>query len=124
MTRLGSKLFHDDDEELVYLARVTSDNRMAQFWNSLKRRLAERNKSSFEESTRVDVGYLNLEPRRVLSADFMLVGGMLDLDDFSQTTDENLTISEFANFYRFDLDEGTWSGVDTAFLNGLSLIHI
>ena len=48
----------------------------------------------------------------------MLVGGMLDLDDFSQTTDENLTISEFANFYRFDLDEGTWSGVDTAFLNG------
>jgi hypothetical protein len=91
---------------------------MAQFWKSLRRRLAERNNSRVEESTCVNVDYLNLEPRRVLSADFMLVGGVLDLDDFSQTTDENLSIARASNLYQFELDEGVWSGVDTTFLSG------
>ena len=94
---------------------------MALFWKSRKRsvpHVAEQNHFGDEESTPIDVNYLTLEPRRVLSADFTLVGGALELDDFSQTADENLTIVQIGSLYLFQLDEGNWSGTDNAILNG------
>ena len=65
------------------------------------------------ESTEVDVNYLALEPRRVLSADFMLLGGSLDLDNFTEVNDENVEVDEISTFYRFQLTEGTWSGTSS-----------
>ena len=65
------------------------------------------------EPTKVDVNYLALEPRRVLSADFTLLGAALDLDNFSEINDENVTVDEVSTFYRFQLSEGTWSGTSS-----------
>lgn len=99
---------------------------MAQFWKTLKRHWTERADSRLPESTHVDVDYLTLEPRRVLNADFTLLGGVLDLDNFSESTDENLSITQIPNFYQFELDEGTWSGVNTtlAIGNGTSILSV
>jgi len=95
---------------------------VAQFWKNLARRLIQRTNSSSPESileaTQVDIDYLSLEPRRVLNANFTLLGGMLDLDNFSETNDENLSIHSIPNFYQFELDEGTWAGVDSALVSG------
>ena len=65
------------------------------------------------ESPDVDVNYLTLEPRRVLSADFTLLGGALDLDNFSEINDENVEVNEGSTFYSFQLSEGTWSGTNS-----------
>jgi len=65
------------------------------------------------ESTEINVDYLALEPRRVLSADFTLLGGSLDLGNFSEINDENVTVDEASTFYRFQLSEGTWSGTNS-----------
>ncbi len=59
-----------------------------------------------------------LEDRRVLNADFALVGDSLVLNNFSQTGDENLTIQDTGTEYQFILTEGVWDGTDGGGVTG------
>ena len=61
------------------------------------------------------LGVTRLEERRVLNADFSLVAGTsLTMDNFTQVTDENLSVTESGTNYVFNLDEGAWTGTDVA----------
>ena len=56
-----------------------------------------------------------LEDRRVLNAAFAVAGAgshSLQLDNFTQTSAENLTVQDTGASYQFVLAEGLWSGTD------------
>jgi len=67
----------------------------------------------------VDLHVTQLEERVVLNADFSLAtGAQLTLDNFTQSSDENLTITESGSDYQYTLSEGTWSGSNGGGVSG------
>ena len=78
------------------------------------RRLLGKLLSSHRQSPRQrPLQVLRLEKRRVLSADFSLVGGGLLLDGFDAADGDTLSISSQDDTYRFELAEGeSWRTAD------------
>ncbi len=68
--------------------------------------------------------FRRLEPRRVLSANFALGGGNLDLLNFAAGTDLTVTYESVPNEYVFSLSAGTWTNDTTAVDTGLSTLRV
>jgi hypothetical protein len=81
--------------------------------------MTERIEQDIHELPLADIGYQRLEPRQVLSASFMLVGGELILDGFDPNQD--VTLSQENAFingasrdaYVFELANGSWTGTSS-----------
>ena len=72
---------------------------------------------------KVDLSYLNLEPRQVLNADFDFDGFNLELFDFSDSDSQadQVTISGSGSEYFFQISDGVFNGTDTSGGSGASL---
>ena len=79
---------------------------------------AAMNKNHDTEAQKRLLGHVKLEPRRLLNADFDLMGGALLLDNFVDSNfnpiDNQVTVTQAGMIYSFVLDDGVWSGDDTA----------
>ncbi len=83
--------------------------------NLLARRRFERKKARSAREEFVGLFLTRLEDRRVLNAAFAVTGAgsnSLQLDNFTQTSAESLTVQDTGANYQFVLAEGVWSGTD------------
>lgn len=74
--------------------------------------------SSRDRRRALKFAFGQLEERVVLDADFTWNGADLRLDAFTSLGSEALEVAETATHYQFTLNEGTWSGIDTATVSG------